>query len=157
MKPNFIQILCLISLLLGIVTGCNPTPVATVPAENPTVSSPTPPAATALPTSEPTTTPDLTPVAADGYRLAYDFNVAINYEEKQVEVGQTIVMHELPDGVGNLLLVVEPNRFQGGFSLSNISVNGIEVGVYTLEGNQLGFSLPEGGQTAEIVHITSFF
>ena len=157
MKPNFIQILCLISLLLGIVTGCNPTPVATVPAENPTVSSPTIPAATTLQTSEPTTAPVITPVAADGYRLAYDFNVAINYEEKQVEVGQTIVMHELPDGVGNLLLVVEPNRFQGGFSLSNISVNEIEVGDYTLEGNQLGFRLPEGVQTADSIQINLIF
>src|SRR3970282_1229697 len=118
MKTNFIQILCLISLLLGIVTGCNPTPVPTVPAENPTISSPTTPAATAQPTSEPTTAPVITPEVAVGYRLSYDFNVAINYEEKQVEVGQTIVMHELPDGVGNLLLSVEPNPFPGGFSLS---------------------------------------
>jgi hypothetical protein len=90
---------------------------------------------------------------ADGYRLVYQFDIAIDYEAKQVEVDQTTLLTGLPEGISNLVMVVEPNRYPDGFILGSVLVNGIPVETYSLIGNQLQFDLPEGARSQREIGI----
>ncbi len=151
------RILCLILAGLFLVAGCNPPPIATatdVPqVETPTSSLPGSQTPTIQFTIEPSATPVPTLEPADGYNLRYKFGLTIDYEAKKVEVDQSTSLSGLPDGIVTIVMVVEPNRFPGGFSLGSMQVNDIPLETYSLTGNQLQFDLPETVRSQQVITI----
>lgn len=75
----------------------------------------------------------------------YTFNVVLDYDSRQANVDQEIAYLNNTDGLlEELLLVVEPNRFPGAFTLGQITWdNGEPVVDYSLEGAKLEIALSE--------------
>jgi hypothetical protein len=128
MKPSplvlFLLLLLMAALALGACSpGQPPEPAATL-AESPTPGTVTDEIPAATPTPDeptPTATPPGAPARPELPFTRYTLSATLDYDRHHllVEQGITYVNHagaELPE----LLLLVEPNRYPGGFTLSNI-------------------------------------
>ncbi len=148
-----IQICCVL-LLAG---GCTPTSgsdISPTPrAETPTISIPAIATATSTLTNEPAIFPESTPAGPAGYRLSYQFDVRIDYGARQIEVDQLTTVNELPSGITNIIMVVEPNRYPNGFSLTSLTVNKNVIENYDLGTNELQFDLPAAGDQSGPIQI----
>ena len=132
----------LILLIIVLLASCTPAETITPTTES-ALSTETPqplPSKTPLP---PTETPVPTPTAIPFERAQYTIHASLDYTEKTVDVRQSILYPNLSPTVTHLgiLLAVEPNLWSGGFTLHELSVDGVAA-QYTLEGQQLSIILP---------------
>jgi Peptidase family M1 domain len=118
------------------------TPTSLPPTDTPTPLPPTltpRPTATNLPPTP--TTPPETPQPVE--RTQYLLFVTMDYAGHSFSVDQqTAYTNHSPDTLTDLVLAVEPNFWQGLFTLKQLSVNGTSVN-YTLQSHNLTISLPQ--------------
>jgi hypothetical protein len=116
--------------LLGLAS-CSAPPAPPLPSDVPATN--TPMAATQAPEATATATDVPAPV-----RASYTMNVVLDYAGKSVSVDETIVY---PNHSGQLLsdlvLAVEPNLWEGCFTLNGLGLDGEAVSNYTLNGQRL--------------------
>ncbi|HLE15775.1 MAG TPA: M1 family metallopeptidase [Anaerolineales bacterium] len=158
MKPfNRLTLVYLAALALA---SCTPgrVPVATETAPSPTAeirSSPevqtSAPAATeSLPVATPTRARPPEPLSR------YSLSATLDYDAHQATVQETIsYVNHTGEELSELVLVVEPNRYLGGFILDSLTgKDEIALAGYTLEGVQLRVPLPAGlppGQSVDLI------
>ncbi len=133
-----------------LLTSCaSPTPASPpptlIPTDIPTVQ---PTASSGQPTAngQPTTAP------AAPQRAQYTINVVLDYANKSVAVDETIVYpnhagHPLTD----LMLAVEPDLWQGCFTLQSLSLDDSPITNYALDGQKLSFPLPNVLQPGSVL------
>jgi len=162
-KPSLLSLILLATIF---ISGCVQDPVEISPdPQKPPISvspQPTPTVVDEGPqnTPEPTTTPELegNVPGAETLQIAYQIDAALNYDEKTVEVHQTVTLEKLPEDVLGIAMIVEPNRYANGFSLQSLEIVGIGPVEYSLDGNRLDFNLPTlntGGDGQEFVLVYS--
>jgi hypothetical protein len=106
------------------------------------IVTPTPFALAVTPDKTPSATPSPTPITIQ--RPQYALNLLINYTRKAAFVEETILYPNLSgETLPNLVLAVEPNLWMGGFSLKELTVDGVPVSTYNLEGQRLEIPLPQ--------------
>jgi hypothetical protein len=117
------------------LASCSAPPVA--PTETALPPTTTPAAATLPP--EPTATATDVPAPA---RASYTMNVVLDYSAKSVSVDEAIVY---PNHSGQLLsdlvLAVEPNLWEGCFTLNGLSLDGEAMSNFSLNGQKLSVPL----------------
>jgi hypothetical protein len=109
---------------------------------------------TAQPTSQvqgTSVTPTIKSPSGDQARTQYNLNATLDYYAHSVSVTESISYTNITTGtLSDLVLVVEPNRWPGSFSLSSVSwQNGDQVEGYELNNAQLHISLPQLLQIGE--------
>jgi hypothetical protein len=113
--------------------------------------------ATPLPTAEEVGPPVRTPEVLED-RPFYVMQVALDYDAHRLDVRQTVHYPNLSGGtIPELLLVVEPARYAGVFSLHELAVTGIETGEYNLAGGLLsipveGYLMPGSSVQVELAY-----
>jgi len=132
------------------------------PAEIPTGTSTTSPPDIPSPTLEPrieispvVSTPELPPPAS-GTRPSYVLYATVDYDNHHVAVDQAITYpNQTGISLGELVLAVEPMLYANAFSLSSLSVNGIDNTGYSLVSHRLSVPLsqplPPGGQVTLVL------
>jgi hypothetical protein len=76
-------------------------------------------------------------------RALYTLKVNLDYTNKTVSTDQTIVYpNHSGETLSNLVLAVAPNMWPGSFNLTALSVDGIPITNYNLQGQRLEFPLP---------------
>lgn len=146
-------------------TGCEPGIPSFETPENqlPTIGLSTSTPRESTPTLEPdpveeTPASDLTPTALppDKEQITYRIDGNLNFDRKIVGVDQQIWLEGLLDGVREMALVVEPNRYYNGFELGLLEVDEAMVENYSLNGNQLRFELPDSVSSSgnALIHLT---
>ena len=124
--------------LLSFLTSCGTFASSPTPTLPPT-STP-PPAATMTSFPSPTVPP--TPIPAPT-RATYTLNTSVDYDAHTVAVDESI---EYPNHTGgpltSLVLAVVPNLWANSFALTSLSVDGVPVTNYTLNGQRLDLPLP---------------
>src|SRR5258706_13375028 len=106
------------------------------------------PVETATPTASPTATP------APELRPLYVIDASMDYEAKTLKVVQDITYpNTSAESLNDILLAVEPNLINSVFALGSVSVNGQEVGTYTLTGQNLDITLPAPLASGESVKL----
>src|SRR5678815_378695 len=136
-----------------IVSCAAPTSVSIPPTETAlptaTISVPT---ETALPTNTPLPTATLEPALA---RAQYAIDLQFNFTTKIATVDQTITY---PNWTGETLnevvLVVEPNLWSGGFAIKELAVDDQPVTAYSLDGQKLTVPLSEPLAPGSILTLT---
>jgi hypothetical protein len=113
---------------------------------NITPGTKSPPATLATPSPQITPTGD-TPLPADvnGTTTQYDLDATLDYLQHTLTVTETIkYVNNSPNKLDELLLVVEPNRTKGAFSLISLTwQTGESIVDYDLTGDQLHIPLPQ--------------
>ena len=148
MKRHDLLYIAIVVFLALAATGCGKVAESNRISDTPLPDSPTieiSPVATEAesPTPVPTDAVTPTPDGPAEYHLNYDIVARLDYSHKTVEIEQTVTLSFLPVDVQVLVLVVEPNRYPGGFTLKSITVDQALIEEFTLVGNQLQFELPE--------------
>lgn len=137
-------------LLLAFLLASCASPAATVPF-TPTIPRPTasvlPPTATATllpPTLEPTATASPTPLPPPP-RTRYHLDARFDDPNHHLTVAETITYtNHTPSSLGDLLLVIEPNRWPGAFTLSSLAWgDGTAIQGYRLEAQRLSIPLSQ--------------
>lgn len=156
LKLLIFSILLIVLLCAGCVKETEPGMDYQVSLETPEASPITVPE-TAAPV---VVSPDVTEVpdnpAAGKSSVDYKIDAVLDYYSKQIEVDQTIQVRDWLDGIHEMALVIEVNRYTNGFELHTLEVDHTAVKEYSLDGNQLRFNLPENlidSGSAEI-HLT---
>jgi len=123
------------------------------------------PAPTATPTSTHTPTATFTPIPTVTFtpsptlvpapeRATYTLDTAIDYDAHTVDVNETIVYPNHTGGQLNaLVLAVEPNLWEGGFTLTSVSIDGVQTTTYSLEGQRLDIALSSFFQPETVLNI----
>jgi len=94
-------------------------------------------------------TPDVEATSAPSPSFAiptwYDLDATLDYYQHSLSVTEVInYVNYTPGALNDLLLIVEPNRWAGGFSLLSLAwENGEDITQYELEDDQLLISLPQ--------------
>lgn len=120
-------------------------PATSVP--NPTAtrlirSIPTQTPVLATNTSEPTVSPFMCGVDAVGELIQHNVIANVDYVQKTVQVSQEIhYRNDEQVALAEIVLAVEPNAYDGAFSLETIALNGDEP-FYTLDRNRMTVRLP---------------
>jgi hypothetical protein len=154
----------IILVCLGLLASCaNPAPVIQgSPIATPDLSSQpdtilgTAQSTTPIPTSLQTpletsslqNTPEegnFTPAEADAPRTQYDLDAILDYHQHILSVNETIsYVNSTLEELGDLILLVEPNRRQGAFMLESLSwASGDSIEEYDLSDAQLHIPLPQ--------------
>lgn len=151
------QIIIVITLALAACTGETVTPLISKQAANPDIetlphitSSQTPEDTVPPPTFAPTATPE--PIPYTQYtltaRLDYDLHHLVVDEQVTYYNHAGVPLHDL-------LLLIEPNRYPGSFSLTGLSrEDGQPVTDYTLDGPELFLPLDEPLKPGDSISIT---
>jgi len=147
--------------LVLVTANPNPSPTSTPFQPDPLgataiPSLPPAPTETALPALPPTQTPALseanvftpeptippaTPLPSSG-RTRYGFYAALAYSTHSLSVDETIrYVNTTGMTLYNLVLAVEPNLWTNCFSLTSLSQEGVALGDYSLNGQQLALNL----------------
>jgi hypothetical protein len=158
----YISLLCIILLV-----GCaNPNPVirevpiatpepgisTSLPSEIVMTPHTTTPAPTSLQTSLATSSPQSTPEAdnsippeVNNATTQYDLDTILDYFQHSLTVTETIkYMNNNPEALDDLILVVEPNRRPGAFSLASLTwETGENIKDYDLAVDRLHIPLPQ--------------
>ncbi len=147
-EHRFLNIGAGLLLSLLFLTSCAPP----LPPATDTAPLPTPNAASPLPptiASSITATP--TPVAGPA-RPQYTLNLVLDYANHAATVDETIVYPNLTgQPLKDMVLAVEPNFWQGCFTLNSLSLDDSAVANYSLDGQKLSFALPDVLQPGEVV------
>jgi hypothetical protein len=142
----------LILVFVFMISSCgSPAGLVAAPTATPTIP-PTPTATfTPLPTNTPT--PTVTPIPAPE-RAKYTLNTTMDYNAHSVTVDETIMY---PNHTGNqlntLVLAVEPNLWEGSFTLSGITIDGTPLTTYTLTGQRLDLALSSFVKPESVVNV----
>jgi hypothetical protein len=143
---TFLLLLCLLSACAGSQPAGSilPGPTATSgPIPLPTLASTTPSVPTA--TTAPAPTEAGTPVPAAGVLPRYTLEVVLDFEAHALTVHERIDYQNLTgQALQELWLVVEPNHWQGCFSLEAAQVGGVRILVPDLDGHRLIVPLADG-------------
>ena len=152
-KHQIFLLVVRLAIVALVITGCTQAGATNPPLQNATettatpVSTPSPFITANKPETVPNPTSTPSPVATepsnDGLWIDYQINADLDYAGKNVRVEQQITIAGLPVGFGEIALVVEPNRYSGGFNLQNLAVESITLNSYSLDGNQLRFEIPQ--------------
>ncbi len=132
---KLVALLCVL-----ILSGCSSRSPALPPTIIPTD------AATAIPaaanTQAPTASPQPTAVPAPA-RAQYSINLILDYAHKSATVDETIVYpNHAAQPLTDIVLAVEPNFWQGCFTLDSLSLDDSAVTDYALAAQKLSFPLP---------------
>jgi hypothetical protein len=123
------------ALLLASCSSPTPTPL-------PTLIPTTVLTALPSPVPEPSPAPTSTSAVAAPARAQYTMNVILDYAAKSVSVDETILYpNQATQPLNDLVLAVEPNLWQGCFTLASLTLDGAPVANYTLDGQKLAFAL----------------
>lgn len=152
-------------IFTSLITGCQPgvTSINTLENQVPTLKpSNSPPLESTLTLApdpvEESSTSTLTATSSppEQQKISYHITASLNYDGKLVEINQQIWLEELLEGVQEMALVVETNRYNGGFELKSIEVDDSLVENYSLVGNQLRFELPDtaSGSGNAVIHLS---
>jgi hypothetical protein len=133
-------------VLFFLISGCNTADQAsTTPTVNSIDSIPEP-TTTNIPSEtveilEPSSTPTPTPEPLSSYTLS----AVLDYDTHIVQVDEQIAyINTSGSELSEILLLIEPNSFPGGFTLNNLSwENGSEISNFTLNGRELIIPLPD--------------
>ncbi len=144
-NPKFI-----VFAIAFLLTSCasptpTPPPPTSIPTDIPTVQ---PTASTGQPTAngQSTTAPDAPP------RAQYTMDVVLDYNGKSVAVDETIVYpNHAAQVLTDLVLAVEPDLWQGCFTLQSLSIDDSAVTNYALDGQKLSFPLPNVLQRGSVL------
>jgi len=100
---------------------------------------------TTAPTAVPSPTATLMPTATTvpaRERAQYTLNTSIDYDAHTVTVDETILYPNHTGGQLNaLVLAVVPNLWAGSFTLTSISVDGVPLTTYSIEGQRMDIAL----------------
>lgn len=159
------KIYYLIIIVAFILTGCNlaastPVPVVIQPTrayiniaqsvtevQNPTATRlvrniPTNTPVPASPTAEPTVSPFICGVEVNGEHIQHQVIADVDYATKSIQVSQEIsYRNDEEAALAEIVMAVEPNAYEGAFSLDTILLNGAEP-FHTLNRNRLTVRLP---------------
>jgi len=140
-------------IFLFIASCSSPTPEAIPSSETPVPASETiPPSEAAIPTDIPPATFIPQPSLE---RPQYMMDVGLNYSSKSAVVKQTITY---PNWTGetltSLVLAVEPNLWNGGFSLQSLAINDQAITNYILDGQRFEIPLPQPLLAGETITIS---
>jgi hypothetical protein len=106
----------------------------------------------------PSTAPQMTPVESTDvptptYQVPakYDLVASFDYFAHSLSVSEAIrYVNYSPEAIDNLIMVVEPNLWLGGFTLDSISwEDGANIDNYVLKNDQLQITLPQPLQSGE--------
>lgn len=112
-----------------------------VPTETTAPTVPALPSETPLPTDTPTPAPTPTPDLA---RAKYVMDLRLDYTTSIGSVTQTITYPNWTgETLNDLVLAVQPNFWQGGFTIKSLSIDNQSVSNYTLDGQKLTVPLPQ--------------
>jgi len=120
-------------------------------AEIPSIPPESTPGSSATPTTPlPTATPEPLPFTQ------YNLSANLDYDNHHLRVDEQIAyVNRFDSPLSNLLLLVEPNRFPGGFHLTSLRwSDDQEITDYTFEGAELIITLSETLKPSEIVHLS---
>src|SRR5512140_103064 len=124
-------------LAAALLTACAPSPAPTA-TSLPTLIPATPGIATPLPTDTPTSAAPAAPA-----RAQYSMDVVLDYAAKSVSVDETILYpNHTGQPLSELVLAVEPNFWEGCFTLENLSLDDAPPTSYTLVSHKLSVPLP---------------
>lgn len=127
----------LVFLTVILLSSC--TSLASAPTAVPTASSV--PTETASPAPTDTAVPTLTPEPVME-RAKYTLNTTVDYDAHSVSVDETILYPNLTGNqLNSLVLAVVPNLWPDSFSLGSISVDGVPLTTYSIEGQRLDIAL----------------
>ncbi len=124
-------------IFIFILSSCSPATPA--PLTAPTLEQTTAP--TAVPSPAATLAPTATTVPARE-RAQYTLNTSIDYDAHTVSVDETILYPNHTGGQLNaLVLAVVPNLWVGSFTLTSISVDGVPITTYSIDGQRMDIAL----------------
>jgi hypothetical protein len=146
----------ILSSFLFLLASCSsPTPAAMPATDTPVPPSETvPPSEAPLPTDVPTATSIPQPSLE---RSQYEMDLQVNYSNKSAVVNQTITYPNWSgETLTELVLAVEPNLWNGGFSLKSLAVDDQAITNYVLENlsQRLEIPLPQPLQVGGTAKIT---
>ncbi len=140
----------IVLLLSVMLAGCS----APTPAPLPTLI-PTDPATAILPSVnalQPTAANATSTATLAPARAQYTMDVVLDYNAKSVAVDETIVYpNHAAHALTDLVLAVEPNFWQGCFTLGSLSLDDSAITNYTLDGQKLSFPLPNVLQPGQVI------
>jgi hypothetical protein len=155
MSPRLTIRILLFSFILLLISCTPQAPTAVVFTATPLPpSTEIPPTNPALPTDTPTVIPTVPP---DRERPQYVIDLQLNYSAKAANVNQTIIYPNWTgETLSNLIFAVQPNLWNGGFSLKSISIDNQPVTNYTIENinQRLEVQLPQPVQPSQTITIT---
>jgi hypothetical protein len=151
MRNKFTPLIVVLFLFTFIFSSCasfSPAPTAT-----------TTPAASFTPTAPATSTPTATsiPTATDipaPERAKYTLDTAIDYDAHTVTVNETILYpNQTGKQLNTLVVAIIPNLWSGSFTLSSISIDGVPITTYTLNGQRLDIALASFFKAGQVMNI----
>jgi hypothetical protein len=126
-----------------------PGPSATATASPTTSATPSP---SATPSQPPTFTPVASATPIPPARPQYNLNALWDYDGRTVIVSQEILYpNNTGQALGEMLLAVNPNLWNGVFSLLSLTVNGQDSAAHMLSGQRLTVPLTTPLQPGEIL------
>ncbi len=137
--------------LLSFLVSCSSFTTTATPTAAPTITKIPVPTLTPIPTNTPLPTPTNIPAPE---RAKYTLDTTIDYDANTVAVNETI---QYPNHTGNqlnaLTLAVEPNLWDGSFTLTQISIDGTPITTYTLAGQRLDIALSSFFKAESVLNI----
>lgn len=136
------------------VTPAFSTPGATnTPLQPASPQAETPTAAQSSSTALPSPAPTARPATPNLDTILYNLEARMDYDAKNIDVRQkTTYVNNTEISISEIVFAVEPNRIPGVFTLHSLSAAGAPITEYSLDGQQLQFTLPTpllSGQTIE--------
>ncbi len=136
--PRFLFSFICILLIVSCAAPTTDVPILPTETALPSATLP-PPTETALPTD--TSTPPPQPALA---RSQYAIDLQFNFTTKIATVDQTITYPNWTgETLNNLVLAVEPNLWNGGFTINALAIDNQLITTYTLDGQKLDVTLPQ--------------
>lgn len=146
-------------LLIILVSSCSTTPQEGLPTANPTGLNPE----TTLtnPSTEPVETPSPSPTPTPVPELPsrYTLSAILDYDAHTLQIEQQIsYVNNTGSELNELLLLVEPNGYPGGFILDSLTLeDGTPISNFTLNGRELIVPLAENLSPGSSIGMTLSF
>jgi hypothetical protein len=146
MRNNHLHTLLLLTFILSACSSIAPAPTVTPTASLiPTAATSPAPTNTPLPTATP---------APALERAKYTLDATIDYDAHAVIVNEKILYPNLTGKqLNTLVIAVVPNLWNGSFTLTGLSLNGVPVTTYTITGQRLDIALPDFFKPNEVMTI----
>ncbi len=151
MRNKFTPLIVALFLFTFIFSSCasfSPVPTATTtPAASFTPTAPVMPS----PTATPIPTATAIPVPE---RAKYTLDTTIDYDAHTVTVNETILYpNQTGKQLNTLVVAIIPNLWSGSFTLSSISIDGVPITTYTLNGQRLDIALASFFKAGQVMNI----
>ena len=87
-------------------------------------------------------------------RAKYTLDTAIDYDAHTVTVNETILYpNQTGKQLNTLVVAIIPNLWSGSFTLSSISIDGVPITTYTLNGQRLDIALASFFKAGQVMNI----